>query len=95
MKQLSEVWGLDSVVIKELNARFFISEKYSPKKININTAAFDELKQHPYIGYKLAKLILNYRKQHSNYLNLSDLLQIKAISEVEYNKMLPYITIEP
>lgn len=93
MKQLSEVWGLDSVVIKELNARFFISEKYSPKKININTAAFDELKQHPYIGYKLAKLILNYRQQHSNYLNTSDLLKIKAISEVEYNKMLPYITL--
>jgi len=95
MNQLSEVYGLDTAVINELNRKAYITTDYQPKKININSATEKELSTHPYIKYSLAKAITTYRFQHGNFNSVEDLKKIALIDETFYNKIKPYLTLNP
>ncbi len=95
MNQLSEVYGLDTAVISELNRKAFVTIDYQPKKININSATEKELSTHPYIKYSLAKAITTYRFQHGNFNSVEDLKKIALVDETFYNKIKPYLTLNP
>ena len=64
------------------------------QKININTATLEELKQHPYIRYNLAGLIIQYRKQHGSFSKIEDLGNIMTVSNDVLQKLAAYITIQ-
>ena len=63
------------------------------KKININTATSDDLKAHPYIKWKEANLIIEYRNQHGNYKNIEDIMLIRAFKQPFFDKIKDYLTI--
>lgn len=89
--QLKHVFGIDSNTFIELNNKTFITPYFQPKKILINQINFDELKLHPYIGYKFAKVILAYRNTHGKFIDASDLSKIKILTNEEVEKIIPYI----
>lgn len=91
-EQLKEVWGMDSNTYEILIANTTI-EQNSQKHININKADLKTLGSHPYIGYKLAKLIINYRAQHGDYVSVRDLLKIHVMNEEIFAKIEAYISI--
>jgi competence protein ComEA len=93
IEQLKEVWGLDSAAFEILKKRIRIQEN-SQKRININTADVQTLGKHPYIGYSLAKLIVNYRLQHGNYTDVKELLNIHVMNEEILSKIESYIGIK-
>lgn len=93
--QLTEVYGLDSAVIRELFKKSFIHENFKPRVININTAPEKELGEHPYIKYKLAKAITTYRFQHGAYNSVDDLKKIVLIDNVKFEKIKPYLSANP
>lgn len=64
------------------------------KKININTATLEELKQHPYIRYNLAGLIVEYRKQHGSFSKIEELGNIMTVTNEVMEKLVAYISIE-
>lgn len=90
MEQISEVWGLDSISISSLKKYAYISPN-SWKKIAINTASTEDLKNHPYIGFRLANTIVNYRLQHGKFKDETDFAKIKAIDETTLQKLKPYL----
>ncbi len=90
--QLNEVYGLDSIVVKELVSRSFIDQNFLPKQINVNTATDKELGSHPYIKYKLAKAIGAYRMQHGSFAAVDDLKRITIIDADAFARMKPYLT---
>jgi competence protein ComEA len=90
-EQLGEIYGLDSGTVKLVKERVFIDPGFSPSKINVNSATVDELKVHPYIKYKLARLIVSYRTQHGPFKDLSELKNIKVLNETDFQKILPYL----
>lgn len=92
--QLSEVYGLDSIALKEMNLYTSIYRDFIPSKININTLNISLLSSHPYIGKKIAQLIVNYHNQHGNYSSIDQLRNIKLITEENYLKIAPYISLE-
>ena len=92
--QLTEVYGLDSAVVKELVSKSFIEEGFQPRQININAATEKELGTHPYIKYKLAKAIVAYRMQHGLFRSVDDLKKIALINEKTFEEIRPYITIQ-
>ncbi len=94
MEQLKEVYGLDSIALQELNTYAFIDKTFIPKKVTINTSDETILLTHPYIGKKFAKIIAGYRQQHGNYTSVEELKNIRSISEQQYLKMVPYLTVE-
>lgn len=90
INQIKEVWGLDSVSIGSIS-RFTYIEPDSWKKISINFAGEEELKKHPYISPKLAKVLVSYRLQHGKYQSEEDLRKVKILEEATLQKLLPYL----
>ncbi|HRI78989.1 MAG TPA: helix-hairpin-helix domain-containing protein, partial [Cyclobacteriaceae bacterium] len=92
MQQLKDVYGLDSVVIGSLGKKFFVLENFQPsRKINLNTAAIEDLVANPYIRYKEANAILAYRMQHGNFASPDDLKGISILTPAWLEKVKPYL----
>lgn len=62
-------------------------------KININTAAKEELMTLSGIGASKAESILKYRQEHGNFQNIEDLKKIKGIKDGVFNKIKDDITV--
>ena len=92
--QLKEVYGLDTLVIKELKTHTFITEEFVPKQININRATEREITALPYIKLPLAKAIVAYRFQHGNYASTDDLKKIALLEALTFEKIKPYLTVK-
>ncbi len=89
-RQLLEVYGLDSSVLKLVESKIDVDIR-SIKKIKINELNFEELAKFPYLNYKLARVIINYRDQHGNYNSKEDLLKIHLMNHKIIDKLEPYI----
>ncbi len=88
--QYSEVYGLDSLAVSELNKYAKIGSPV--KKIKINDATLEELTQHTYLkNKKLASIIVNYRTQHGNFKSLEDLRKIRVMDDETIKKLEPYL----
>jgi competence protein ComEA len=91
-EQLKEVWNLPDSVYQKIKNRLRTDEKIV--KIQLNTAGFEDFRKHPYFGYRLAKIIVNYREQHGLFHSLEDIQKIVLIDENQYKKIIPYLRIE-
>lgn len=89
LEQLKEVYILSPEAFEELKKYAFISS--SIKKVNINTADYETLKNNSYIKGKAASILLKYKKQHGNYKNIEDIRQSRAIDEENLTKLIPYL----
>jgi DNA uptake protein ComE-like DNA-binding protein len=88
--QFTEIWGLENLEIQKLKKQTSIDTLYI-RKINVNTIKLEKLKVHPYLNYKQAKMIVNYRKQHGDFKELKDIRKIKPISPELFRKIAPYL----
>ncbi len=95
MDQLYEVYGLDSVVVKNLMKKFFVSADFSPVKISWQQATAEELSKHPYIRRKEAQAIAAWCMQHKGKLSVADLTQIHGISAEWIQRIRPYLQEDP
>ena len=93
IEQVAETYALPDSIFQKIKGKLVIGNS-SVKKININTAAIDELKVHPYIRYNIANAIVQYRMQHGNFTAVSDLKKIILITDEIYNKAEPYLSIQ-
>lgn len=93
LEQLLEVFGMDSVRMEQLRPQMVVDTALI-RKIAINKLPVTELRLHPYIGYKQAQVIAEYRKQHGNYINFASLSKVIVLSAVTLNKIAPYISFE-
>lgn len=91
--QLTEVYGLSPEVQDSLRKYTFIQAGFNPKQIAVNTATFEELRSHPYVGFNIAKVIMAYRTQHGPFQNVEQLKNIKLINDQLYQKLKPYLQI--
>ena len=60
-------------------------------KINVNTIELEQLKIHPYLNYKQAKMLVNYRIQHGDFNQVKDIQKIRPISPEIFCKIAPYL----
>ncbi|RZJ80960.1 MAG: hypothetical protein EOO20_25560, partial [Chryseobacterium sp.] len=90
-EQLMEVYGLDSAKYDEIRDQITLS-RIALRIVNINTAQFNDLKSNPYLSYKQINAIIQYRKQHGNYNNPSDLKKIVILNQKIIDQITPYIS---
>ncbi|MET4142570.1 helix-hairpin-helix domain-containing protein [Pedobacter sp. UYP1] len=90
-EQLLEVYGLDSLKYAEIKDQLSLDDQ-ALIRINLNTALFDDLKNHPYLKYKQVNAIIQFRKQHGNYGNIADLRKVAILSAETIEKLAPYIS---
>lgn len=93
LEQLLEVFGMDSLRLEQLRPQMTVDTTLI-RKIAINKVPPTELRSHPYIGYKQAQVIAEYRKLHGNYSNFASLSKVIVLSALTLNKIAPYISFE-
>ena len=94
--QLDEVFVLrDAPDLRDSLKKYtFVAPGYVPKPVNVNTATFDEMYLHPYIGKPRARLIVAYRQQHGPFRRVEDLKQIPVLKAEDWERMRPYVRCE-
>lgn len=91
--QLADVWGLDAEVLDTLQRYARVEPSFQPRQLAINSASVEELRAHPYVGYRLARVLVAYREQHGPFAQAADLLDIKVLDQATYQKLLPYVAL--
>lgn len=65
----------------------------SDGKVNINTAAKEELMTLPGVGEAKAALIVEYREEHGSFRAIEDIMNISGIKEGLFGKIKDYIKV--
>lgn len=63
-------------------------------KLNINSAASEELEELDGIGEIIAQNIVNYRESHGKFSSISELKKVEGVGDKTLDKIEPYITCE-
>jgi len=93
ISQVKETFGLPDSTFNKIQAYLRLYE-VSLKKVDINEMDEKTLAQHPYIRYKLARLIVLYRSNHGPFRRPEDLLGIPLVDDSIYRKIEHYIKTE-
>ncbi|PCJ82362.1 MAG: hypothetical protein COA49_02395 [Bacteroidetes bacterium] len=89
--QLREVYGLDSIAFNKVSNWFKLSAE-DVALICVDTASWDIMRRHPYIGVKGARIIERYRRHH-DLIEISDVRSIPQMNDSIWAVWSPYIKI--
>jgi competence protein ComEA len=70
------------------------TEPLKEKSINLNTADIEELTRLPGIGEKTAEKIIELRTERGNFKKIEELMDVKGIGEVKFNKIKNFLYIK-
>ena len=90
--QYKEIYSISEIALEDLGKKTFIEQNFTPTMLNINMASFETLSAHPYIGRKLAAIIVNFRQHHEKFGTADDLKQIISITPGQIKKLKPYLS---
>ena len=88
--QLQEVYVMQNIDTTKLKTYLYIN-KQNIKKLNINTATYQELIAHPYIDAYLTKLIIHHRERNGPIRDLDELQRITHAYPELIEKLRPYL----
>ena len=89
MEQIAETYGLPDSVYQKIAP--YVKASPPPVKIGINQISIDSLARHPYISWKQAKVVINYRTHHGPYKTASDLAKVRILSKEKCDMITPYL----
>ncbi|RQO31225.1 hypothetical protein DBR32_04450 [Taibaiella sp. KBW10] len=91
VEQLKEVYGMNDSLYEAIKDLIRIQPEQI-RKININTATEEELRQHPY-ARNMVKYIILYRKDIGQFKRIEEFRQVPLINEEKYRKIAPYLSL--
>ncbi len=92
IEQVGETYGLKDSTFQQIKPSLSLEIKV--QQININQASKETLAGHPYISWKLAKLIIAFRSQHGPFKDLQDLKKMKELPKDFFEKIGPYLSVD-
>lgn len=90
--QLKEVYGLDSIWVKENKALLKVGAGVY-RFLKINQVEWKDFR-HPYLPYGQSKVVLAYRKQHGPLKDFESLQQIQLLDQVAWRRLKPYLSFD-
>ncbi|MDZ4822052.1 MAG: helix-hairpin-helix domain-containing protein [Flavobacteriales bacterium] len=93
IEQLNEVYNMKPETLDSIRPNILLGN-YPLRKLNINTATFDELNAHPYISNSQAKTIIAYRENHGLFLSIDGLKKVVVVDDETFRKVQPYLAID-
>ena len=93
VEQVAELYGLPDSTFQHIR-QWLHCDTTLTRKININTAHIDSLRQHPYITRNLANALVQYRQQHGPYASVKTIRQIAIVTPEIYRKLVLYLSVE-
>ena len=91
--QVAETYALPDSTYR-LILPMLVHKATEMRTLNINAASVQELQQHPYISYAIAKAIVAYRTQHGAFGRVEDLQRIMLMTDSIYQRIYPYLSVE-
>ncbi|NML20555.1 hypothetical protein HHL16_06700 [Pseudoflavitalea sp. G-6-1-2] len=88
--QVAETWALPDSTFQKIKP-WLRSSTIQLRKIRINEADQETLRQHPYLRWELARAIVDFRKQHGPFKSIGDLTKIILLPPLLITKIAPYI----
>ena len=88
--QLQEIYIMQNIDTVKLKTYLYIN-KQKIKKLNINTATYQELVSHPYIDSYLTKLIIKHREKNGPIRDMDELQRITHAYPELIEKLKPYL----
>lgn len=88
--QVKETFGLADSVYQKIRPCLQLNTQ-TLKPLLINQASFNELASHPYLGFKAAKAIMNWKDQHGPFGKMEDLEALVALEAGKLEKLKPYV----
>ena len=91
--QLAEIYPLRDApdLVDSLRKYTFVAGGFAPAPLDVNNAPFEVLQAHPYVGKRLARVLVAFRQQHGPYHQPADLRQIRILDEATLAKLEPYL----
>lgn len=95
LDQLSEVYILRDKpeAVARLKEQLVLDEQ-GVRRFPLNTVTAEELGPHPYAGWKVAKALVAYRKQHGPFRSVDDIKGCVLVTDSVYRKLAPYLSLE-
>lgn len=87
LDQLDEIEGFPS----EAKDYLTLSPSSHVKRLNVNTLSLDDLKRHPYINFRMARAIVDYRRQQGTISSLDDLRLLPDFTDEVISRLKPYV----
>jgi competence ComEA-like helix-hairpin-helix protein len=92
--QVRETFGLPDSTFQKIKPVLLLNP--GPLvQLDLNNTSRDSLQVHPYIRWRLAKAITEYRKQHGQFHSVDDLMQIALLDSENFKRIKPYLTVNP
>lgn len=91
VEQLNDIYGVDSARFEKIKGYFFCVDGAKLRFIQINSLGRHELMSHPYIDYKLAKNVVNFRERIRLFHSAEDLIKLGLVDEALFRKLAPYL----
>ncbi len=93
--QLAEVYVLkDKPEALERMIELLLIDTLAIKRIPINTCTVEELAEHPYARWKLAKPLIAYRTHHGPFRTVADIRGCVLVDEEAFRKLAPYLSVQ-
>ncbi len=92
VEQVGETYGVPDSTFQKIKP-YLQANPAAIKKLNINSATFETLRDHPYIKSAIAKSIIAYRQQHGLFKNIDELKNIMSIDANAFEKIKHYVVI--
>lgn len=86
--QLKEIDGLP----EDLAQWFYVGADSTPRKLNVNTATFQQLVRHPYLNYEQVKVIMQYRRLYGKLKDWNDVSLAPVFSTTDFRRLAPYFS---
>ncbi len=95
LDQLNEVYILRDKpeAVADLKTRLLL-DTLMVRRFPLNSFTAEELGPHPYAGWKVAKALVAYRKQHGGFKNVADIKGCVLVTDSVYRKLAPYLSAE-
>ena len=90
MRQVLEVWGMDSIHYNLIRQNIIIKED-TVRRIDLNTITFKELLKHPYFPYELTRSLVIYRQKHKVIRSVDELKLVEGVNDSVFGKIRPYV----
>jgi len=91
-EQLKEVWGMTDELYQGIAPYLTVEKKI--KRMKVNHLTLDELRKHPYINYKQAKIIVDIRTRKGDIKSINRLGLLDEFSEKDIRRLSPYLSFD-
>lgn len=91
--QLLDVYNMSDRAMENL-MKYTTLDSTLVSCIDLNTCSLETLGRHPYLTWKQARIIINYRQQHGAFRAIRDILRTDVIPDSVYRQVAPYLCVQ-